>query len=127
MLVLWRAIQLRLICAVVCCCCLCCDPESLKKWAVNSHNAVWLHIDVAHCGLIAMAAELGFELHHASKETVVMTCWLNTNKANRIPPYASHQVGVCGELRCKVLCVCARNNNFHIVQYAKIIASFNLP
>ena len=40
-----------------------------------------------------------------------MSRWLQTHRPNKLPNYASHQVGVCGELVveelvCMCVCVC---------------------
>ncbi|CAN0059472.1 unnamed protein product, partial [Laminaria digitata] len=37
--------------------------------------------------------ELGFELHHAEKEYVMLNIWLPAT-ASQLPPNASHQVGI---------------------------------
>lgn len=68
-----------------------------EEWRVNGHSAVWLHIPIPLSGLIRLAAEQGFTLHHGTQSEVVMSKWLQDHKVNRLPHYASHQVGVCGK------------------------------
>ncbi|XP_070553024.1 nucleoside diphosphate-linked moiety X motif 6-like isoform X2 [Ptychodera flava] len=46
--------------------------------------------------LIPLAAQQGFKLHHSQGETVTLCKWLPDDLPNRIPIYATHQVGVAG-------------------------------
>ena len=71
----------------------------LAEWKLQNRSAVWLHIPIALGALIPLAAEKGFTIHHGGAEEVVMNQWLATNRPNKLPDYASHQVGVCGKDR----------------------------
>lgn len=42
-----------------------------------------------------MAAEYGFRFHHAEREKAVLNLWLH-DVTNRLPHYATHQLGVAG-------------------------------
>ena len=64
---------------------------------MNGHSAIWLHIPIPLSRLISLASEQGFTLHHGTESEVLMTKWLQEGRTNRLPRYASHQVGVCGE------------------------------
>ena len=68
------------------------------EWKSENRPAVWLHIPTFLGGLIPAASEQGFTLHHVKGEEIVMTRWLAEDRPNKLPNYASHQVGVCGEL-----------------------------
>ena len=68
-----------------------------EEWKVKGHSAVWLHIPIPLSRLISEVSEQGFTLHHGTKSEVLMTKWLQEGRTNRLPRYASHQVGVCGE------------------------------
>lgn len=57
-----------------------------------------LHIPAFLGELIPVALTQGFTLHHAKGEEIVMSRWLQTERPSKLPNYASHQVGVCGEL-----------------------------
>ncbi len=68
----------------------------VSQWRSEGRSAVWLHIPISLSSLIPMAAEQGFALHHGEGEEVVMNLWLLEDRPNKLPHYASHQVGVCG-------------------------------
>ena len=72
--------------------------EHISVWKSENRPAVWLHIPTFLGELIPVATEQGFTLHHAKGEVIVMSRWLHENRPNKLPHYASHQVGVCGEL-----------------------------
>ena len=84
---------------------------NIAEWKSQNRSAVWLHIPISLSALIPLAAEQGFTLHHGKDQEVVMSYWLLEDKPNKLPPYASHQVGVCGKwldslLVCVCVCVC---------------------
>jgi 8-oxo-dGTP pyrophosphatase MutT (NUDIX family) len=58
---------------------------------------VWLHLPLPLLHLANEAVEAGFSLHHASPgdRSLVLCAWLE-DSPSRLPPYASHQVGVSG-------------------------------
>lgn len=68
----------------------------MEDWRSKGHSAVWLHVPIPLCHLISVAADQGFTLHHGMEGEVVMSKWLQEHRVNRLPHYASHQVGVCG-------------------------------
>lgn len=67
-----------------------------SDWRSKGHSAIWLHIPIPLSHLISQASEQGFSLHHGNQEEVIMNKWLQKDRVNRLPRYASHQVGVCG-------------------------------
>ena len=71
--------------------------EHITEWKSENRPAVVLHIPTFLGELIPVASEQGFTLHHAKGEEIVMARWLQTERPNKLPHYASHQVGVCGE------------------------------
>ena len=70
---------------------------------------MWLHLPAALGSYIPHAASLGFAFHHASGQQAVLCLWLAEDRPNKLPAYASHQVGVAGlvlwEEQCSVLAV----------------------
>ncbi len=56
-------------------------------------SGIWLKVPVTKAHLIAEALQQGFDCHHAEKEYIMLTRWLPTTE-NKLPPNASHQVGV---------------------------------
>jgi len=78
-----------------------CDLQfSLNEWKnQKKKRAVWLHLKLPdHSYLLPIAIKYGFEIHHAQKAYIKLTCWLpNTeDEPNKIPDYASHYIGVGG-------------------------------
>ncbi|KXZ50193.1 hypothetical protein GPECTOR_17g830 [Gonium pectorale] len=68
--------------------------RSLAAWGDAGARGVWLKLGLAQSGLIPVAAEQGFEFHHAERDYVMMTRWLPTSSPCTLPANASHQVGV---------------------------------
>lgn len=77
-----------------------CITEHILEWKSENRPAVWLHVPTFLGGLIPAASEQGFTLHHAKGEEIVMSRWLDESRPSKLPNYASHQVGVCGESGC---------------------------
>ena len=64
---------------------------SLDRWAGDGYKVVWLEIPIDRAALVPIAAEAGFEYHHAKSEYVLMT--LRLAEGSFIPPYATHYIG----------------------------------
>ncbi|XP_040186442.1 nucleoside diphosphate-linked moiety X motif 6 isoform X1 [Rana temporaria] len=69
--------------------------DAVQRWKEEGRIAVWLHIPITLSGLITYAALEGFQFHHAENDTSTLTIWLKEGP-NRLPGYATHQVGVAG-------------------------------
>ena len=65
--------------------------RSLEAWASEGYKVVWLEIPINRAALVPVAAEAGFEYHHAKSEYVLMT--LRLVRGSFIPPYATHYIG----------------------------------
>ena len=65
--------------------------SSLDAWTSEGYKVVWLEIPIARAALVPVAAEAGFEYHHAESEYVLMT--LQLVQGSYIPPYATHYIG----------------------------------
>ena len=73
------------------------DENMLNKYKKEGVRGLWLKLNGACAGLVNTARELGFEYHHCKGDYLMMTNWLiNDVCENKIPPYATHQVGVGG-------------------------------
>lgn len=83
--------------------------SSLNYWAENDYTSAWLHIPASRAGLVetltsetatgpASIDSLSFDLHHvnATESTIILKKWLRPNAEDKIPPFASHQVGCAG-------------------------------
>lgn len=69
---------------------------SLDQWVTEERSAVWLHVPIERSALIAQCAKVGFRYHHAEDALAVLSLWLQQRSSCRIPPFATHQVGVAG-------------------------------
>jgi ADP-ribose pyrophosphatase YjhB (NUDIX family) len=67
--------------------------HSLESWKEAGRRGVWLKIPVSKVDYASLALELGFVMHHAEKEYLMLTNWL-TEEENKLPSNASHQVGI---------------------------------
>ena len=83
--------------------------SSLNYWADNDYTSAWLHIPASRAALVeTLTSEtatdadstdsLSFDLHHvnSTESTIVLKKWLRPNAEDKIPPFASHQVGCAG-------------------------------
>lgn len=66
---------------------------SLAAWRQHGYRGIWLKIPASRAHVIGHAVDRGFEFHHAEKDYVMLTQWLSDSE-NKLPPNASHQVGV---------------------------------
>ena len=69
---------------------------SLDQWLEEKRSAAWLHVPIERSELIARSAELGFRYHRAEDTSAVLYLWLQQDMSCKIPPFATHQVGVAG-------------------------------
>ena len=78
---------------------------SIDFWRDNGYTSAWVTIPANRARLIEQLssknkeeANFGFDLHHVNSEeqTIVMKKWLIEDIEDKIPPWASHQVGVAG-------------------------------
>ena len=67
---------------------------SLDQWVTEKRSAAWLHVPIERSALIAHCAKLGFRYHRAEDAFAVLSLWQDSSC--RIPPFATHQVGVAG-------------------------------
>lgn len=101
------------------------DDQFLKKlqsaldyWTENDYTSAWLHIPSSRAGLVelltstaidqtgsssknnssSLSRELSFDLHHVNttESTIVLKKWLRPNSEDKVPPFATHQVGCAG-------------------------------
>jgi hypothetical protein len=70
--------------------------QSLVAWRQAKRRGIWLSIPHDRTELIPIAQKLGFVLHHAVPEYVMLTHWLDEKDPNQLPSYAMSTVGVGG-------------------------------
>lgn len=69
---------------------------SLVEWQRQGHKSCMLRVSIEHSQVAAHAAEHGFVYHHAEGQHAVLKRWLQPILEDKVPPYATHQVGVAG-------------------------------
>lgn len=67
--------------------------DSLVEWKNKGRRGIWLKVPIGMSELIQPSVVAGFEFHHAEPDYVMLTKWLPDTE-NKLPPSASHQVGV---------------------------------
>lgn len=74
--------------------------QSINYWKINEYTSAWINVPTSRARLIETLSSpnFGFDLHHtnSTQQTIVMKKWLNEDKDDLIPPYATHQVGCAG-------------------------------
>ena len=70
--------------------------KSLAAWREAKRRGIWLSIPHDRTELIPIAQKLGFVLHHATADHVMLTHWLDEKDPNQLPSYAMSTLGVGG-------------------------------
>jgi len=89
--------------------------SALDYWKRNDYTSAWIHVHASKSSLVEIltanptAAEgndlinegdggLGFDLHHVNttENTIILKKWLRPDNEDKIPPFATHQVGCAG-------------------------------
>jgi ADP-ribose pyrophosphatase YjhB (NUDIX family) len=90
--------------------------ESITECKASKKNALWLEIPIESSHLIPLAAaEFSFKFHHADAGKSSMYIWLNEGTADKVPSYATHQIGVgafCMNAKNELLCVRELHGSF---------------
>lgn len=66
--------------------------ESMAQWKRDGLNSAMLRVPISHAALATEAAKFGFVFHHAEGDSAVLKCWLNGQKPDKLPPFASHRM-----------------------------------
>ena len=73
---------------------------SMERWQAEGVKSAMLKLPIEHAALATAAAEQGFSFHHvpldADGRCVVLKRWLQPLLEDKIPPFATHQVGIAG-------------------------------
>lgn len=71
---------------------------ALDVWSRNDYNSAWVHVPLRRASVIETLSRWGFDPHHAdvAARTVVLKKWLRPDGEDKIPPFATHQVGCAG-------------------------------
>ena len=71
-------------------------PGSIQLWRKDRKKSVWMKVPISQSYLIPVAFEHGFSYHHAVGDHAMLLKWLPKWEHNKVPSYATHQVGVSG-------------------------------
>jgi hypothetical protein len=71
---------------------------AVPTWTAAGKTAAWLTCTLAQGAHMAAVQQHGFTFHHAEGNTAVLFKWLAPGPC-KIPPFATHQVGVAGVVR----------------------------
>jgi ADP-ribose pyrophosphatase YjhB (NUDIX family) len=66
---------------------------SIPAWKEANLRGIWLKLPINKAHYVGNAVDAGFEFHHAEPGYLMLTQWLPSTE-NKLPPNASHQVGV---------------------------------
>eukprot|EP00043_Microstomoeca_roanoka_P011877 m.112351 g.112351 ORF g.112351 m.112351 type:complete len:282 (-) comp15323_c1_seq1:340-1185(-) len=94
--------------------------HSMEHWRSDRKSAVWLMVPPALSWTVHPAIECGFQLHHVKDNILHLLGWLESSPC-RVPPYATHQIGVAGfvlDADLNLLVIKEKNSR---------LASFKLP
>lgn len=95
--------------------------KSLEAWRSEKKRGIWLSIPSHRTVLIPIAQKLGFTLHHAREDYVMLTHWLDETEKNQLPSYAMATIGVGGLVVNKNRQVLLVKERFsHIKDYFKL-------
>jgi len=67
--------------------------DSLRIWKQEGRKGIWLKLDSSKSELIPIAIRAGFQFHSCSPTHVMMTAWVATDMANKLPPGPAHFIG----------------------------------
>jgi len=79
-------------------------------------TALWIEVSMNYARYIEACSGIeGMSIHHASGDKVHLSIWLKDDVTNKIPEYATHQIGVGAIVinsRNEILCVREKRRNF---------------
>ena len=79
-----------------------CHSDSILHWKRGRKKSVWMKVPIAQSYLIPVAFNHGFSYHHAVGDYAMLLKWL-PGRQSKVPPYATHQIGVSGN--CNKYCI----------------------
>lgn len=68
---------------------------SLKVWESDDKKAIWLELKQNQFDFVSHACRLGFNVHHAQKDYIMLTKWIDKKEAAKTPDFSSHYIS-CG-------------------------------
>ena len=67
--------------------------HSLQSWRQEGKGGIWIQVPRTRTELVPLAIDLGFDIHHAQQEYIMLCSWLKSSPSP-LPGYANHFVGV---------------------------------
>lgn len=68
--------------------------KALSIWKIDGKRGIWIKMSKEFSNLIPPSIENGFDFQLAEKGRVILTRWLPTDTASRLPLGPTHQVGI---------------------------------
>jgi 8-oxo-dGTP pyrophosphatase MutT (NUDIX family) len=90
-------------------------------------NAVWLKVPMLYSHFIPVAGLYGFKYHHAEGEVATLLLWLPPNVECKVPPFATHHVGVGGMVVVPSSSGDAGDSKILVVKETNKIGGLKLP
>lgn len=73
-------------------------PDAVKYWRRDGKRTAWLRVPISHSRFIPEAFKQNFKYHHAVDNFAMLVKWLPDHVSNKVPAFATHQVGVAGNV-----------------------------
>ena len=93
---------------------------TVKHLKAQGKSSLWVRVHALNGHLLGVLGTFGFKCHHCEPETVVMNLWLKPSEC-KIPPYATHLVGVAG------FCVNKKHEVLLVKEQSKSVSGWKLP
>ena len=98
---------------------------SMERWQAEGIKSAMLKLPIEHAGLATVAAGHGFSFHHvpldADGQSVVLKKWLQPTLEDKVPPFATHQVGIAG------LCIDDENRLLVVKEWSDVKGGGRVP
>ena len=80
--------------------------EIILYGQLMNKNSIWIHLDLDSAttslssltigNILSLSINKGFQFHHSNNYSIKLYKWLPKNIPNKVPLYATHQIGVAG-------------------------------
>ena len=94
--------------------------STIKTLKDKKKNAIYFKVDMDNAHLVPIAGRFGFRFHHTKNDYIKMLLWLDDNTECKVPPFATHHVGVGGV-------VLNKNNEILLVKEKLKNSTWKLP
>eukprot|EP00744_Colponema_vietnamica_P029614 GILI01045668.1.p1 GENE.GILI01045668.1~~GILI01045668.1.p1 ORF type:complete len:338 (+),score=69.59 GILI01045668.1:108-1121(+) len=70
--------------------------SSMAQWKAEGIRGVWLKVPQDRSGLVSVAVQNNFTIHHAKPGYIMLTSWLVEGEKSRLPHFGQCSIGVGG-------------------------------